>query len=262
VKAYPYHFDQPALLIEHLQGADTLYNTYWIRFEYGAATFARAVANTRTLFECARRAGVRKIVHLSVTNPALDSPLPYYAGKAQQEEVLKKAGLPYAGLRPTLVFGEGDILVNNIAWLMRSFPVFPIFGSGDYRLQPVHVEDVARLAVECAQGEDSLILDAVGPETFSFEAFLRLMAAQIKPGLRLVPLPPGLGIALGRLIGLASGDVLLTRDELRGLMDEKLTSDQAPNGRLRFSAWLAANRELLGRRYASELGRHFRYRGS
>jgi len=262
IAAFPYDFDQPERLTEHLQGATILYNTYWIRFEHAGLTFEQAVRNTATLFECARAAGIRKIVHISVTRAYEDSPLPYYAGKARQERALMELGLPYAVLRPTLVFGEGDILVNNIAWLMRHFPVFPIFGSGEYRLQPVFVGDLAELAIGASRRASSGSEDILGPEDFTFKQLAELIAAQVRPGLSLMQVPPWAGIAAGRLIGWVVRDVILTADELRGLMAEYLTSDEPPNGTTLFSEWVAKNKHSLGRRYASELARHFQSAGS
>ncbi|MGH7380866.1 MAG: SDR family oxidoreductase [Candidatus Methylomirabilales bacterium] len=258
VEAFPYSFDDPEQLVETLRGGSTLYNTYWIRFEYGGATFQHAVRNTLTLFACAKKAGVGKIVHMSVTNASVESRLPYYRGKALQEHALIDSGVSYAIVRPTLVFGKEDILVNNIAWLIRTFPVFPIFGDGGYTLQPVYVGDVAAIAVSCARDQQGVILDAIGPETFTFEEFVRLVSAQIKAGVKLVHIPPAIGIGLGRVIGLAVRDVILTSDELQGLMQGMLTSGQAPNGSTRFSEWLERHRDEIGLTYSSELRRHFR----
>jgi len=260
VQAFPYNFDKPDQLTTSLRGASTLYNTYWIRFNYGGATFDQAVQNTAMLFKCAKEAGVGRIVHISVTQASLESDLPYYRGKAQQEQALIDSGVPYSIVRPTLVFGKEDILVNNIAWLIRKFPVFPIFGSGQYKVQPVFVEDLARIAVASAGEPGNITLDAIGPETFSFEGLVKLITAKIKPGARLVHIPPSLGIWLGKIIGLALGDVILTRDELRGLMDELLTSEQASNGTTRFSDWLESDGNELGSAYSSEIHRHFKWR--
>jgi uncharacterized protein YbjT (DUF2867 family) len=258
VKAFAYDFDQPDLLKNHLCGAATLYNTYWVRFEHYGATFSQAVQNTATLFECARRAGVQKIVHISVTNASINSSLPYYAGKGLQEQALINCGVPYSIVRPTLVFGDEDILVNNIAWLMRKFPVFPIFGDGQYRVQPVFVEDLAAITVESADQRSSETIDVIGPENYTFEDFVRLIAGTIKPQEILFHLSPWLGIILGQLIGLALGDIVLTRDELQGLMTNLLTSVQAPNGNTRFSEWLLDHRETVGATYSSEWRRHFK----
>ena len=259
IKAFPYNFDKPDELTATLRGATFLYNTYWVRFEYRGVTFRQAIDNTMTLFRCAKAAGIQKIVHISVTRCSPESALPYYAGKAVLENALASVGVPYSIVRPTLVFGKEDILVNNIAWLLRRFPVFPIFGSGQYRIQPVFVEDLAAVAVGSAQEPGSSAIDAVGPEVFSFQEFVQLIASHIKPQVRLLHVLPGMGIALGRLIGLALRDIILTQDELRGLMENLLTSDQTPNGPTRFSDWLEAHCHELGTSYSSELGRHFRW---
>lgn len=257
VRAYPYDFDQPERLTEHLGGAEVLYNTYWIRFERGRATFSGAVQDTLTLFECARRAGIRRIVHISVTNPDIDSDLAYYRGKAQQERSLQELGLPFSIIRPTLVYGVEDILVNNIAWLMRTFPLFPIFGSGEYLLQPIYAGDLAGIAAEEGQETGDRVIDAVGPETYTYERMVRMMGSHLKPELRYMHMPPWLAVGLGKIIGLAVRDVILTRDEAQGLMEERLTSSQPPNGSTKFSDWFASHKDQIGRSYASELKRHF-----
>ena len=262
VQAFPYNFDRTGQLIASLRGASALYNTYWIRFPYGGATFEQAVRNTATLLECAKEAGVRRIVHVSVTQASAESDLPYYRGKALQEQALIDSGVPYCIVRPTLVFGKEDILVNNIGWLIRKFPVFPIFGSGQYKVQPVFVEDLARIAVASAGEPGNFTIDAIGPETFSFEGLVELIAARIKPSVRLAHIPPSLGILLGRIIGIGLGDVVLTRDELKGLMDELLTSSQIPNGTMCFSNWLESNGDQLGSSYSSEIQRHFKWRNT
>lgn len=260
VESFPYNFDKPEQLVSSLRGADVLYNTYWIRFEYGGLTFRKAVENTKTLVSCARSAGIQKIVHISVTCASPESTLPYYAGKGLQEREVTESGLPYSIVRPTLVFGKEDILVNNIAWLIRQFPFFPIFGSGSYRVQPVYVEDLAAIAVSCAQERTSAIVDAIGPESFTFEEMVRLIASKIRPKVKLIHVSPALGIGLGKFIGMAVRDRILTRDELRGLMDELLTSPQSPNGTTRFSDWIESNKTTVGTQYTSELARHFRWR--
>ena len=170
VEAARLDFSDPDGLSRSMQGAGVFYNTYWIRYAHDRITFDLAVENTRTLFEAAKRAGVGRIVHFSVTNPSPESALPYFRGKAQVEDMLMGLGIPYAIIRPTLVFGEGDLLLNNMAWALRRFPVFPVYGSGDYPVQPMYVEDVAAQAVEAGSQDENLIADAAGPDTYSFEA--------------------------------------------------------------------------------------------
>lgn len=257
IEVYPYTFDDPSRLVQALRGADTLYNTYWIRFPRGARTFERAVAHTRVLFQAAKEAGVRRVVHVSITNPSLDSPLPYFRGKALCEQALKETGLSYAILRPTVIYGREDILINNIAWFLRRFPVFGIPGDGQYRVQPVYVEDMVRLAVALGERDDNVVVDAVGPETFTFEALVRLLRDAVRSRTMLVHTPPRLAWAAAQVVGWLVGDVILTWNEVRGLMANLLVSEGPPTGETRFTAWVRDNAGHLGQRYASEIKRHY-----
>jgi NADH dehydrogenase len=259
VEAFPYSFSNSDRLVQTLRGVDTLFNTYWIRYEQGGITFDLAVRNTEILFQCAAKAGVKKIVHISVTFASEDSQLPYYRGKGLQEKVLKESGVDYSIIRPTLVFGKEDILVNNIAWLIRRFPLFPIAGHGQYRLQPIYAGDLATIAVEHAQGSSSNTIDAVGPEILTYQELVRTIASAIGRNVLFVHVPPRINIVLGKIVGALVRDVILTKDELRGLMLEHLTSTEKPRGSTVFSNWLNENRDALGVVYSSELDRHFRW---
>ncbi len=258
IELFPYAFDDPPRLVDALRGADVLYNTYWIRFPKGERTFERAVEHTRILFRAAKEAGVRRVVHVSITNPSEDSPLPYFRGKALCEQALKETGLSYAILRPTVIYGREDILINNIAWFLRRFPIFGIPGDGQYRVQPIYVEDMARLAVALGAREDNAVVDAVGPETFTFDALVRLLRDAVGSRALMVHLPPRMAWAVAQVVGWFVGDVILTWDEVRGLMGNLLVSDAAPTGETRFTEWVRENVAWLGRRYASEIARHYR----
>ena len=258
VSVAPFNFDDPAALSASLQGATVLFNTYWIRFSHGENTHERAVENSRILIRAAREAGVRRIVHISIANPSRDSPLPYFRGKALVEEAVVESGIPYAILRPTVIFGAEDILINNIAWLLRHFPVFAIPGSGEYRLQPIFVEDVAEIAVGAAESDANVVMDAAGPEAYSFNRLVRLIASIVGSKALVTHVPPPLALAASSLIGAVLGDVVLTRDELQGLMGNLLVPAGPPTGTTRLSEWMAAHADRLGTRYASELRRHYR----
>jgi NADH dehydrogenase len=251
-------FERPDSLAMSLDGADTLYNTYWIRFARGDLTFETAVENTVTLIRAAERAGVQRIVHVSITNASAASPLPYFRGKGLAEDAVIDSELSHAILRPTLIFGREDVLVNNVAWALRRFPVFPIAGSGSYSVQPVYVEDLAEMAVTAAGADRDLVMDAVGPETYTFEELVRLIAETTGSRATLLHMRPGLALLLTRAVGHLRRDVVLTRDEIEGLKAGLLVSDSPPVGTTRFSEWLAASADALGRRYVSELQRHYR----
>ena len=257
VQVFPYDFGHPDQLTRTLRGASTLINTYWVRFPRGESTFGTAVQNTCALFAAAKNAGVRRIVHVSIANPSLESPLGYYRGKAQLEQAVLDSGLSYAILRPTVIFGLEDILINNIAWFVRRFPVFVIPGDGRYRIRPIYVEDMAQLIVDAVEQKASTVFDAVGPETFTFEELVKLIAAAMHRSIRLVHLPMPLAYVCTRLTGWFVGDVVLTLEEYKGLMTNLLAPDGSPSGNTRLSEWLAENREHIGRRYASEVARHY-----
>jgi NADH dehydrogenase len=259
VSASPLSFDNPSQLTESLQGATTLYNTYWVRFPYGqVVTFDKAVENTQRLITAAEEAGINRIVHISITNPSEESPFPYFRGKALVEKAITCSKLSYAVVRPTVIFGAEGILINNIAWLLRRFPVFAISGSGDYRIQPVFVEDLAEIAVSAGHRDDNMVTDAVGPEIFTFDEFVRLIAGKIHSRARLVHLKPWLVLFLGKLIGYVVRDVVITNDEINGLMANLLVSKSPPAGQTCLSEWLEQNADTLGVKYASELERHYR----
>ena len=258
VETFPLDFADTRSLAQALHGADCLFNTYWIRFARGRLTFATAVANSRTLIDAAVEAGVRRIVHVSITNASSASPLPYFRGKGLVEEAIAASGLSYAVLRPTLIYGVEDILLNNIAWAVRRFPVVPIPGDGTYELQPIAVEDLASLAVDAARDDGRAVMDAVGPERYTYEGLVRLVAGAVGVRPRLLKLPPEVALNLSRVLGLLLRDTMLTRDEVKGLTANLLVSNEPPRGTASLRAWLREHADALGRRYASEVARHYR----
>lgn len=258
VRTAPYRFDDSTELAKSLRGAAVLYNTYWVRFPHRGLTFDTAITNTRTLIRACREAGVRRIVHLSVTNASEDSPLPYFRGKAVVERAIRESGLSYAILRPGLIYGLGDILVNNIAWFLRRSPVFPVMGDGEYRLQCVDAEDLAEVAVAAGAASADTALDVVEPGMHTYNGLVGLIASAVRRRARILHTPPGFFSILLAAANAAVRDVVLTRGEIAGLMANLLVSNEPPIARGRFSDWVARHGATLGRRYASELERHFR----
>jgi NADH dehydrogenase len=257
VPSYPLDFDHEDGLAASLKGADVLVNTYWVRFDRGSNTQPRAVDNTRKLIAAACRAGVKRVVHISITNPSADSPLPYFWGKAANERAVIESGMSYAILRPTVLIGNEDILINNIAYLLRRFPLFALPGDGGYSLQPVFVGDVADLAVQGVYSPESYVIDAVGPDIFSFREMVELIGHKIGVSRPLLSVPPRLALLAAQFLSVFVGDVLLTKEEVQGLMANLLISSQPPLGQTHLADWLEQNRDTVGRRYASELRRHY-----
>lgn len=257
VETSPFNFDKPGELTDSLRGATTLYNTYWVRFPHGQVTFDRAVENSKTLIRAAEEAGICRIVHISITNPSEESPFPYFRGKALVERAITHSKLSYTIIRPTVIFGTLGILINNIAWLLRKFPVFAVFGSGNYRIQPVFVEDMAKIAVNAGHSNENMVIDAVGPEIYTFDELVRLIASKINSRAKIVRVNPRLALFLARLIGYAVKDVVITKDEIQGLMSNLLVSETPPTGQTRLSDWLEQNADRVGANYISDLQRHY-----
>jgi NADH dehydrogenase len=258
VDAHEYRFDDPAALARSLEGVSTLYNTFWVRFDHGPTSFANAIESSRMLFFAAKRAGVQRIVHLSVTNPSLESPFPYFRGKALVEYALAQSGVPYSIVRPTWIFGgERDVLANNIAWILRRMPAFALPGDGGYPVQPVHVQDLARICTGAANGAGDIVIDAAGPETMPFRNLVALVRAAVDTNSPILRIPPQLMAAAASVLGFLVGDVVLTGEEIRGLMAGLLISHEPPLGQIAFSQWLSEHATSVGRSYANELKRHF-----
>lgn len=256
VKAFPLDFNEDDMT-RSLQGVDVLVNTYWVRFDKGENTQPRAVANTRKLVNAAVAAGVKRIVHISIANPSADSHLPYYWGKAANEKTVMDSGLSYAILRPTVLASKEDILINNIAFLLRHFPFFVIPGDGSYRIQPVYVGDLAELAVEGVYSKESYVIDAVGPDSYTFKELVQLIGKKIGAQRPLISVPPRLALLAAQFLSLFVGDVILTPEEVDGLMANLLVSSQSARGKTAFKDWLEENRSTLGTKYASEIKRHY-----
>jgi len=250
-------FDDPAALVHALEGATTLYNTYWVRFARERTDHERAVSNSRALFDAAQHAGVQRIVHISITHPSVDSPFPYFRGKALVERALVETHLPYAILRPAILFGGEGVLINNIAWLLRHFPVFAIGGDGQYRVRGIHVDDLARICVQKGAERSDSVTDAVGPERPTFLELVNAVRDTVGSRAHLIRVPAAAVPVLSRLIGFGLRDVVLTSDEYRALAGGLADTDGPSTGTTALSEWLLSQRGTLGMAYANELRRHF-----
>jgi nucleoside-diphosphate-sugar epimerase len=255
IQVYPFNFGEPAKLEESLRGVSVLYNTYWVRFNHKTFTHADAVRNTEIMFNAAKKAGVKRIVHISITNPSLDSPLEYFSGKARLEKSLIESGVSYAILRPTVLFGKEDILINNIAWGLRHLPVFGVFGDGQYKMQPIYVDDLADLAIKYGKEDKNIIIDAIGPETFTYRELVKKIGDIIGKRRPVMSVPPAIGYLSGWAIGKIVNDVMITKEEIKGLMANLLYVDSPPTGSTKLTEWAKKHRDTLGLKYTSELAR-------
>ena len=257
VQVQPLNFGNIEQLTESLRGASVLYNTYWVRFPYAGLTHSKAVANTKNLIRAAEAAGVRRIVHVSITNPSIDSRLTYFRGKAEIEAAICNSSLTYAILRPAVLFGCGDILINNIAYMLKHFPVFMVPSDGRYRVQPIYVTDLAELAVQAGGRSESYVLDAVGPEVYTYLELVKMIRSAIGSRSLVVSTPAAFVKLTSLVLGLLVKDVVHTNEDIRRLMADLLVSDATPTGKTSLREWVAQHAAEVGSSYASELQRHY-----
>ena len=255
IQVFPFNFDNPEKLVEDLKGVSALYITYWVRFNHKAFTHADAVRNTITLFKAAAKAGVERIIYVSITNPSEDSHLEYFSGKGKLEKILKESGVSYAILRPAVLFGKEDILINNIAWALRKLPVLGVFGDGQYRLQPIYVDDLAEIAVQEGENRENKIINCIGPETFTYRELVETIGRIIGKKRLIIPVPPLVGYIVGTFIGKIVNDLFITREEIDGLMADLLYVESAPTGKTKLTDWTRNDAKTLGLHYSSELAR-------
>lgn len=257
IQARPLDFNDQLGLVDSLRGATTLYNTYWVRFAHHQIAHDVAVANSRTLFLAAKRAGVQRIVHISITNPSIESPFPYFRGKALVERALNESEVSYAVLRPAILFGGDGVLINNIAWLLRHLPVFGVGGDGNYRVRGIHVDDLAQLCLEVSDRTDDSVTDAVGPERPTFNELVTSIRDAVGARSRIVHVPGAVVPALSSVLGVALHDVLLTKDEYQAMAQGLADTDSPSTGSTHLSTWISERGDDLGIHYANELSRHF-----
>jgi len=262
VEVLPIDFSDHDSLVSSLKGAKVLYNTYWVRYKDRKGDYAHdlAVENIRKLFLAAEEAGVQRVVHFSVAHPHKAPIWSYFRGKVEVERILTESSLSYAILRPTVFYGgERDVLINNMAWLIRKFPIFGVFGMGNYPIQPIHIADVARVAVNQGESTRDIILDVAGPETFSYRDYVRLLAKSLGVRRMIIPIPPIIGLLVGKIVGIFLQDIVITKAEIKGLMQGLMATDEKPLGSIKFSEWVASNGVNLGVKYHNDM-KERRYR--
>lgn len=262
IDIFPYNFENYSELVTSLTGVTTFINTYWIRFPQKDITWDDVVSNSKILFDACKEAGVKKIIHLSVTNPSLNSPYPYFKGKAEVEDYLTSLDISYTIIRPALTFEDGDILLNNIAWLLRRSPLFGIFGDGKFMIQPISQLDLSKVVVShIYDGKDTReIIDAIGPETHEFQDIIKMLNSATNSKTLILKFPGVLywiPYLFSKIVGFFMKDTLLTRNEIGALKDNLLLTNSLPVADTSFKDWVSKNGDKLGSEYAHEINRHY-----
>jgi NADH dehydrogenase len=257
LEAHALRFDEDHL-VRALAGTDVLVSTYWVRFPYGDVSFDTAVADIGVLLKAAHRARVSRVVQITVSKPSLDSPLGYYRGKAQVEDLVRGCGLPYGIVRPTIIVGPRDVLTGNMCWFLRRFPLTAVPTGGEYLLQPITLADAARIVADVTESSEDVTVDAAGPDTLPFRDYLHLLARSLGRPFHPVPVPPRALIAMLATLKPLLRDTVLTWEELEALRTNLLTSDESPLGTESALAWLRDHARELGTHYVNDTIPRFR----
>jgi uncharacterized protein YbjT (DUF2867 family) len=184
------------------RGFDATINLIGIIREFPGrgVTFQRLhVEATRNLIAAAKSAGVRRYLQMSALGTRSDAGSGYFRSKFQGEEEVRGSELDYTIFRPSIIYGPQDDFVNKLAGLMKLLPAMPVIGDGDYLLQPISADDVARCFVDALEKPETVgkIFELCGPDRMSYNALLDTIARAVgKQGVLKVKNP----LALMRLV--------------------------------------------------------------
>ena len=169
-------------------------------------------------------AGQRRIVHVSSLGADVNAPSMYQRSKARGEAVLSSSGLDISVLRPSVIFGAEDKFLNTFASLQKVFPFIPLAGS-TARFQPVWVEDVASAIVECVEDRSTIgqTYEACGPEIFTLKQLVQLAGQYSGNDKPVIGLPDALARIQARLMELAPGEPIMSRDNLDAMKTDNIS---------------------------------------
>ena len=226
------HLDAASLAAQ-LPGHDAVVNLIAILHGSEAAFEKAHVGLPQALVSACQTSGVRRIVHISALGAAPDSPAMYQRSKARGEAVLRESGLDVTLLRPSVIFGAEDKFLNTFAGLQQLFPVIPL-ASSQARFQPVWVEDVAAAVVECLMDRSTIgkIFEACGPDVFTLKQLVELAGQYAGVnggrGRPVFGLPVALARIQARLMELAPGEPVMSRDNLDAMKIDNVASGKLP----------------------------------
>ena len=180
---------------------------------------AHPIATERVVAAC-RSLGIRRLVHMSALGARADAATPYHRTKWRAEEAVRASGLDWTIFRPSLIFGPGDGVSRTLVPALRRLPVFPVFGDGMYRVQPVAVEEVA-LCLTKALGRPETIGETYelgGPEALTYDELLRRISTALGLRRAFMHVPLALAkVAVSFLQHLPGAPI--TRDQLTMLLE-------------------------------------------
>jgi len=254
--------DRASMLPAFSSGTEAVVHTVGIIDEEKHGDFERIhVEGTRNVVELCREFGIKKLVHVSALGTRANAKATYHRTKWAAEELVRASGLAYTILRPSVIFGEGSEFVATLEMLARMPGFTPVIGTGKGKLQPIAVQDVARMARQCLEDErtDGQAYDLGGPEVFTLDQMFRVIEARLgKPNKAHRYFPIALGETFASITATEPFKTLgnwvsrniiplpkLNNDQLIMLQEDSVTDGAAAKGVFdwqlaRFSDWVSS----------------------
>ena len=211
-------------------GAFGVVNAVSLYVERGTDTFqALHVAAAERVAEQARKAGVERLIQISGIGADAASHSPYIRARGQGEQAVRQAGAGAVIVRPAVMFGPDDAFLNTLVQLLRWLPVYPMFGRGETRLQPVNVEDVGEAVARLMQrtGRQAITVECGGPRVYAYEELLRTIARAANVKRVLVPVPFAAWHALAWVAEMLPG-APITRNQVELMAIDTVASADVP----------------------------------
>jgi uncharacterized protein YbjT (DUF2867 family) len=256
VEVVPFDLERPVDWSVVLDGVDAVVNLAWYRWSSGPRFRALGEGLVR-LVEASRD---RRLPFVQVSVPPgpehLERTLPYFTEKRRVDTALRARGPPFAILRPTMMFGRGDVLLGVMLRSIRSYPVFPLFGTGTYRVSPVAASDVARLVSRALDAPCNTTQDIGGPRTYRYRDVTDRMYQLLGRAPRYWRLSRRSSIRLARLMQ-ALGSRKIYAYEVDWLLTDTLALppvDPTPGALRPIEPFLREEAERLTGRPAPDLG--------
>ena len=199
--------------------------------EHGRETFrAVHVEAAARVARVAREARVKHLAHVSGIGSDPESSSPYIRARGEGEQAVQRAFADLTLIRPSVMFGRDDAFLTTLVKIVRFLPVCPLFGSGETKLQPVYVEDVAEGITKLMKntaGMSRPCYEFGGPQIYTYKELLRTIARHLRARRSFIPVPFAMWHVLATVSEYVPG-APLTRDQIALMQDDNVASPQLP----------------------------------
>jgi NADH dehydrogenase len=217
-------------IVEAVTGADIVINLIGILNEQGSQTFESIhIEIIKKLVEACKSQNVKRLIHISALGANIHANSKYLQSKGRAEQIISENFLQYTILKPSLVYGPGDISINSFAQMMLKAPILPLFLNGEAIFQPVYVKDLANAILFSVENNDSIskVYELGGDEIVTMRQLLEKISRYLAKKIYFIPLANWLSEILATIFGLMPNP-LITRDTLKNMRVPNQISGNLP----------------------------------